>query len=139
MYNIDLKENEMIIYNNDDVQVLKNEQIIEVSVVITNDRLIILQDSNKLGNMNNVLRTTKGIGFTPNREVVFEVSLSDIVKTIHGEYSKVVLSNNTFIQISDENIINIIETRDWSRHFVYFLNCVIICFFIKNIATTPCQ
>lgn len=112
MYNIDLKENEMIIYNNDDVQVLKDNQVIEVSVVITNDRLIILRDGNKLGNMNNVLRTTKGIGFAPNREVVFEVSLSDIVNTIPGEYSKIVLGNNTFIQISDENIIHVIETRD---------------------------
>lgn len=112
MYNIDLKENETIIYNNDDVQVLKDNQVIEVSVVITNDRLIILQDGNKLGNMNNVLRTTKGIGFLPNMEIVFEVPLSDIVKTIHGEYLKIVLNNNTFIQISDENIIHVIETRD---------------------------
>lgn len=112
MYNIDFKENEMIIYNNDDVQVLNNNQIIEVSVVITNERLIVLRDGNKLGNMNNVLRTTKGIGFVPNREVIFEVSLSDIVNTIGGEYSKIVFKNNTFIQISDENIIQVIETRN---------------------------
>lgn len=112
MYNIDLKENETIIYNNDDVQVLKDNQIVEVSVVVTNNRLIILQDGNKLGNMNSVLRTTKSVGFVPNREVIFEISLSEIIKIIPGEYSKIVLSNNTFIQISDENIIYIIETRD---------------------------
>lgn len=131
MYNIDLKENETIIYNNDDVQVLKDNQIVEVSVVVTNNRLIILQDGNKLGNMNSVLRTTKSVGFVPNREIIFEVSLSNIVKTMPGEYSKIVLNNNTFIQISDENIIHIIETRDWSRHFVYFLNYVIMYFFEK--------
>ena len=112
MYNIDLKENEMIIYNNDEVNILNNNEIIEVSVVVTNSRLIILQDGNKLGNMNNVLRTTKGVGFISNREIIFQLPLSDIVKTIPGEYSKIVLNNNTFIQISDENIIHIIETRD---------------------------
>jgi len=112
MYNIDLKENETIIYNNDDVQVLKDNQIIEVSVVITNEKLIILQDGNKLGNMNNLLRTTKGLGFVPKMEVIFEVPLSDIADTVPGEYSKIVLNNNTFIQINDENIIHIIETRN---------------------------
>jgi len=124
MYNIDLKENETIIYNNDDVQVLKDNQIIEVSVVITNEKLIILQDGNKLGNMNNLLRTTKGLGFVPKMEVIFEVPLSDIADTVPGEYSKIVLNNNTFIQINDENIIHIIETRNWSRPLV--------CFFLAN-------
>lgn len=112
MYNIDLKENEIIIYNNDDVRVLKNNQVIEVSVVITNNRLIILQDGNKLGNMNNLLRTTKGVGFVPNREIIFEVSLSDIVNTIPGEHSKIVLNNNTFIEINDQNIIHVLENRN---------------------------
>ena len=115
MYNIDLKENETIIYNNDDVKILKNNQIIEVSVVITNERLIILRDGNKLGTMNNVLKTVKAIGFVPNKESIFEVSLSDIVDTIPGDYSKIVLGNNTFIQISDNNIIHVIKNRNWSR------------------------
>ena len=82
MYNIDLNDNEMIVYNNDEVNVLNNNKVIEVSVVVTNSRLIILQDGNKLGNMNNLLRTTKSIGFVPNREIIFQTSLDDIIATI---------------------------------------------------------
>jgi len=129
MYNIDLNDNETIIYNNDEVKVLNNNKIIDVSLVITNNRLIILQDGNKLGNMNNLLRTTKAIGFVPNREIIFQTPLTNIVETIPGEYVKIVLSNNTFIEINDSNIIHILENRNWSRHLVYFLNYVIICFF----------
>ena len=109
MYNIDLKENEMIIYNNDDAKIKIKGKVIEVSLVITNTRLIILQDSNKLGNMNNVLRTTKAMGFIPNREIIFEALLDDIINVISNEYSKIVLKDNTFIDISDENIIYILQ------------------------------
>ena len=112
MYNIDLNDNEMIIYNNDEVNILNNNEIIEVSIVITNSRLIILQDGNKLGNMNNLLRTTKAIGFIPNSEIIFQTSLNDIIATIPGEYVKIVLSNNTFIEINDKNIIHVLENRN---------------------------
>ena len=60
MYNIDLQENETIIYNNDETKIKANDKVLDISLVITNTRLIILQDTNKLGNMNNLLRTTKG-------------------------------------------------------------------------------
>ena len=112
MYNIDLNDNETIIYNNDDVKVLNNNKVIDVSLVITNNRLIILQDGNKLGNMNNLLRTTKAIGFMPDREIVFQISLTDIIATIPGECVKLVLSNNTFVEINDQNIIHILDNRN---------------------------
>lgn len=112
MYNIDLNDNEIIIYNNDEVSVLNNDKKIDVSLVITNQRLIVLQDGNKLGNMNNVLRTTKAIGLVPNREIIFQTLLVSIVGTIPGEYVKIVLNNNTFIEIKDKNIIHILENRN---------------------------
>ena len=112
MYNINLNDNEMIVYNNDDVNVLNNNKAIEVSLVITNNRLIILQDGNKLGNMNNLLRTTKSIGFMPNREIIFQIPLNDITATIPGEYVKIVLSNSTFIEVNDTNIIHVLEHRN---------------------------
>lgn len=110
MYNIDLNDNEIIIYNNDEVKILNNNKVIDVSLVITNNRLIILQDGNKLGNMNNLLRTTKAIGFISNREIIFQTPLSSIVDVINDEHIKLVLNNNYFIEINDKNIINILKT-----------------------------
>lgn len=109
MYNINLNELEMIIYNNDDAYVLSNNKKIEVSLVITNQRLMLLEDGNKLGNLNTILKTTKGMSFIPNREIIFEVSLEQIIATIPGEYVKLILSNSTFVEIQDVNIIHILE------------------------------
>lgn len=112
MYNIDLQENETIIYNNDETKIKANDKILDISLVITNNRLIILQDSNKLGNMNNVLRTTKGLGFIPNREIIFQINRNEIKDIIYNEYAKIIFNNNTFIEVKDENIKHILENAN---------------------------
>ena len=107
MYDIDLKENESIIYNNDEIKT--NDKILDVSLVITNNRLIILQEGNKLGNMNNLLRTTKGIGFIRNRKIIFQIILDEIKEVVSSEYTKITFNNNTFIEIQDEKVKNILK------------------------------
>ena len=111
MYNINLNENEIIIYNNDEDHILSGDELIDVSVVVTNSRLIILQDGNKLGDMNHLLRTTKAIGFIPSKEIIFETPLCSIVDIINEKYIKVILNDNYFIEISDKNIINILKNN----------------------------
>ena len=111
MYNIDLQENEIIIYNNDESKLKTQDKILDVSLVITNNRLIILQDTNKLGNMNNVLRTTKGLGFIPNREIIFQININEIKNIIYNEYTKILFNNNTFIEIKDDNIKHILGSE----------------------------
>ena len=107
MYDIDLKENESIIYNNDEIKT--NDKILDVSLVITNNRLIILQEGNNLGNMNNLLRTTKGIGFIRNRKIIFQIILDEIKEVVSSEYTKITFNNNTFIEIQDEKVKNILK------------------------------
>ena len=109
MYNINLQENETIVYNNDDVKIKANNKILEVSLVITNNRLIILEDGNKLGNMNNLLRTTKGLGFIPNKEIIFQINRNEIKEIIYNEYTKIIFINNTFVEIQDKNIKYVLE------------------------------
>jgi len=111
MYNIDLQENENIIYNNDETKIKANDKVLDISLVITNNRLIILQDTNKLGNLNNVLRTTKGLGFIPNREIIFQININEIKDIIYKDYNKIIFNNNTFIEVKDENIKHILETK----------------------------
>ena len=111
MYNINLQENETIIYNNDEVKIKKNDKILEVSLVITNNRLIILEDGNKLGNMNNLLRATKGLGFIPNKEIIFQTNRDEIKEIVYNEYTKIIFNNNTFIEIQDENIKHVLESN----------------------------
>lgn len=109
MYNINLQENETIVYNNDEVKIKANDKILEVSLVITNNRLIILEDGNKLGNMNNLLMTTKGLGFMPNKEIIFQISRDEIKEIVYNEYTKIIFINNTFVEIQDENIKHVLE------------------------------
>lgn len=109
MYNINLQENETIVYNNDEVKIKANNKILEVSLVITNNRLIILEDGNKLGNMNNLLRTTKGLGFIPNKEIIFQINRNEIKEIIYNEYTKIIFINNTFVEIQDKNIKYVLE------------------------------
>lgn len=109
MYNINLQESETIVYNNDELKIKTNNKILEVSLVITNNRLIILEDGNKLGNMNNLLRTTKGLGFIPNKEIIFQTNRDEIKEIVYNEYTKIIFNNNTFIEIQDENIKYVLE------------------------------
>jgi len=110
MYNINLNENEIIIYNNDETKIKANDRVLDVSLVITNNRLIILEDGNKLGNLNNLLRTTKGLGFIPNREIIFQINRNEIKDIIYNEYAKILFNNNTFIEIQDKNIKQILKS-----------------------------
>ena len=109
MYNIDLKENEEIIYNNDEAKILSENQVLEVSLVITNNRLIILEDATKLGNLNNLFRTVKRVSLVPNREIIFQTLLNEIKDIISDKYIKIILNNNDFIEINDKNIIDILK------------------------------
>lgn len=111
MYDIELNENETIIYNNDESKVIKNNNSINVSIVITNNRLIILEDTNKKSSMHNVLAITKSISFVPNKEIVFEIELSKIVDVITEELTKIVLPNNQYVLVLDNNIEHIIKNR----------------------------
>lgn len=110
MYNLDLNENEIIIYSNE-TKILNKGNRVDVAVVITNERLLLLQEVNKLGNLNTVLRQTLALGFVPNKEVIFEAKLDDIKGMVAGEYVKIVFNNNSFIEIGDKNIVSVIESR----------------------------
>lgn len=111
MYNIDLSENETIIYNNDESKVIKENDSINVSIVITNNRLIILEDTNKKSSIHNVLTMTKAMSFMPNKEIIFEIELSKIVDVITEDKTKIILPNNQYIFVLDNNIEHIIKNR----------------------------
>lgn len=59
--------------------------------------------------MNNLLRTTKGLGFIPNKEIIFQINRDEIKEIIYNEYTKIIFNNTAFVEIQDENIKHILE------------------------------
>ena len=108
MYNFDLEKNEKVIDNFDDVYVKSGNEVLNVSVIITNLRLLILDfpkniDPFKFGRMT----------YTPvSKEIILEVYLSNIksIKKVN-DYYKYILGDDNYFLLSDENTYNIINKK----------------------------
>ena len=108
MYNFDLEKGEKVIDNFDDVYVKTGNDILCVSVIITNLRLLFFdypKDINpfKFGRSTNTLTS---------KEEILEVKLADIkdIKKVKDFY-KYTLNDEKYFMLSDENTYRIVSKK----------------------------
>ena len=106
MYNYELKENEKIIKIFDDILLKKGNDNIDVSIIITNIRFIILSipkdtESFRVGRVIN----------NPNyKEIIFETDINNIIDIEKEDnYYKYILKDTNYFYLNSNKIYNFIN------------------------------
>ncbi len=106
MYNLELEENEIIRKIFDGILLKTSKDILNVSIIITNNRFIILSipkdiESFRIGRM---------INYPTTKEIIFETNLNNI-KDLEKEkdYYKYILLNNDYILLNSNKIYKFIN------------------------------
>lgn len=78
MYNINFLENEIIELDDNSAKIIVNDKILDIAIIKTNKRLLILKDTNRDIDNYEVLRITRAVSYLPNFELIFEIDLNNI-------------------------------------------------------------
>ena len=105
MYDFKLNSKEKIVLIDDDV-VFKNKPEY-LTIIITNERLLVLDYPSILYNSNEDLRASGRLNYLKMKEVILSKKLTEI-KTIEtiSEYSKIVFTDDTYLEIKAKEVIN---------------------------------
>ncbi len=105
MYDFKLNKKESIVLIDDYVLVKNNSEYL--TVIITNERFLVLDYPQPLYNSNEDLRISGRLNYIKMKEIILSKALTEIkqVKTNH-EYSKVLFTDDTYIEIKSKDIID---------------------------------
>lgn len=110
MYDFKLNKNEEIklISNNTIVYTAKEEK--NVTCIISNQRLLILDYPSKIYNSAEDLRISGKMTYIRKKEIAADINLKDITSiTKENNYYKIELNNKRYINLSDEEIIKYLK------------------------------
>ncbi len=105
MYNYKLLDGEEVILISDNSLLKKDNDNLNISTILTNKRLILLDYPNPVNNYEEVLRTSRNMDCIKQKEELYSVSLEQI-KTIYQEdnYDKYILNNGDYFFLNDKDI-----------------------------------
>ena len=110
MYDFKLKNNEEIRLISDDTIIYTDNEEINVTCIITNQRLLILDYPSGIYNSAEDLRVSGKMTYIRKKEIVAEINLKDITSiTKENNYYKIELNNKGYINLSDEEIIKYLK------------------------------
>jgi len=111
MYEFEKLKDEEILLISDNTILKKDEKDINISTVVTNKRLLLLDYPSSVNNYEEALRTTRNQEYLKKKEIILEVNLSDIKEIIEEDYDKYLLSNNNYFYIKDNEVKNKINNK----------------------------
>jgi hypothetical protein len=79
MYNIELEKDEQIIIDDGAAKSIVNGKFVDIAVIVTNKKIVVLRDTNTMVDVIEVFRVTKAMGFIPNYEIIFETKIENII------------------------------------------------------------
>lgn len=101
MYDFKLKKNEEIIIISDDALLKRDNDIEEVTVVVTNVRMLILMLPKNIENF----RVGRMINSPIMKEIIFETEISNIEKVIIGtDFDQYILKDTNYFYLHDDMI-----------------------------------
>lgn len=107
MYNIKLNKNEKINLISDSTIIYKDNNSSIYTSIITTNRYIILDYPSDIFNVKEDLRIIGRLNYIKQKEIIFETNLKNIINIKKGKkYYKIILSNNNYILIKDNKVIN---------------------------------
>ena len=106
MYDFKLNENEKIKLISDNAIIYTTKNKINVTCIITNKRLLILDYPSGVHNSAEDLRISGKMTYIRKKEIVADINLKDITSIIkENNYYRIELNNKGYINLSDEEII----------------------------------
>lgn len=111
MYEFEKLKDEEILLISDNTILKKEEKEVNISTVVTNKRLLLLDYPSSVNNYEEALRTTRNQEYLKKKEIILEVNLSDIKEIIEEDYDKYLLSNNNYFYMKDNEVKNKINNK----------------------------
>ena len=106
MYDFKLNNNEEIKLISDNMVVFTNNKEINVTCIITNQRLLILDYPSGIYNSAEDLRMSGKMTYIRKKEVIEAINLKDIKSLIKkNNYYKIEFKNKEYINLNDDDII----------------------------------
>lgn len=107
MYIFDKLESEEIEYISDSALLKVNEQDKNISVILTNQRLLLLDYPSKVNNYEEALKS-KAVNYIEKKEVILAVNLSDIISIENDKYT---LKDTNYFYLKDEELKKYINVK----------------------------
>jgi hypothetical protein len=104
MYNFKKLKGEKIKYISDNAILKKDKDYINISVILTDKRLILLDYPSAVNNFEEVLRTSRNVEYMREKEPILIVNLSDIDHIDSEEFDKYVLKDGNFFYLQDDDL-----------------------------------
>ena len=107
MYEFDKLNNEKIILISDDSFLKVDENWKNISSIVTNKRLILLDYPSNINNYEETLRVSRGMDYVRKKEVLFNINLDEIIKMeMDGKY---LLKDGNYFHLKDSGVKKIVD------------------------------
>ena len=113
MYDFKLNKNEEVKLISDNTIVYTSSEEINVTCIITNKRLLILDYPSGIHNSAEDLRISGKMNYIRKKEIIEEIDLSVIASiTKENNYYRIEINNKGYINLSDEEIIKYLKKEE---------------------------
>ncbi len=113
MYDFKLNKNEEVKLISDNTIVYTAKEDKNVTCIITNQRLLILDYPSGIYNSAEDLRISGKMTYIRKKEVIGEIDLKDIENIIkESDYYKIEFNNNEYINLNDNEIIEYLKKEE---------------------------
>ena len=103
MYEFELKDNERILYENNDIYLNNNEDILNIAIMITDLRLILFRNENTYSYKETV-KLAAGVNYISKYEIIFETEKEKIKFQKYEDGINYIENDDKKIQLICENI-----------------------------------
>ena len=111
MYDIKFFTNEKIELISDNTVLLIDNKEKECSSIVTNKRYLILDYPSSVYNSSEDLRISGRGNYIKKKEVIFDISISDIKEIVDGNFNKIVFNDEKYILVKDKDIILCLKNK----------------------------
>ena len=112
MYDFKLNKNEEIKLISDNTIIYTDIEEKNVTSIVTNQRLLILDYPSGIYNSAEDLRISGKMTYIRKKEIICEINLQDIKSIIKDKsYYKIELDNDSYINLVDDEIISFLKDR----------------------------
>lgn len=116
MYNFKKLKDEDIILISDNSILKVDQEEKNISTILTNKRLLLFANPDSSNNYQEVLRTSRGMDYIKQKDIILELNLSDISKIIEeDQYDKYLLNDTNYFYLRDKDIKDKIISEDLIR------------------------
>ncbi len=104
MYNYKKLKGEVVKYISDDALLKKDNNFVEISIILTNKRLILLDYPSGVNNFEEALRTARNVEYMREKEPILTINLKDLDHIETLDEDKYVLKDGNYFSIREDEL-----------------------------------